>query len=143
LRLVGQGPSRGALEQAVETAGLRAHVSFAGALTREQVNAELRLADVFVFPSAYESFGTAALEALATGLPVVASDLPALREASGGHASLAAPNDLDAWQRAIARLLSDPGLRAERVEAGRRWAAGFTWDRILDQFERVLAQVAC
>jgi glycosyltransferase involved in cell wall biosynthesis len=143
LRLVGEGPWRRGLEYAVQTAGLQAHVSFAGALTREQVNAELRQADVFVFPSAYESFGTAALEALAAGLPVVASDLPALREATGGQASLVAPDDLDAWQRAIASLLIDADLRAERVEAGRRWATRFTWDHILDQFERVLAQVAC
>jgi glycosyltransferase involved in cell wall biosynthesis len=143
LRLVGEGPVRASLEHAISTAGLQQHVVLFGALAPEQVHAELRQADVFVFPSAYESFGTAALEALAAGLPVVASDLPALREATGGRASLVALDDLEAWQTAIADLLSDPGSRAERADAGRRWAADFTWDRIVDQFERVVAQVAC
>jgi glycosyltransferase involved in cell wall biosynthesis len=143
LRLVGDGPGRATLEHAVRAAGLESHVSFAGALEPRQVQAELRQADVFVFPSAYESFGTAALEALAAGLPVVASDLPALREATGGHASLVALDDTAAWLDALSRLLSDQGLRAQRAQAGRQWASGFTWERILDQFERVVAQVAC
>jgi glycosyltransferase involved in cell wall biosynthesis len=146
LRLVGDGPARAALARDVHAAGLQGHVSFAGALVREQVNAELRQADVFVFPSAYESFGTVALEALAAGLPVVASDLPAVREATGGHASLVPLDDLHAWVEAIRPLLSDPGLRATRAEAGRRWAARCTWDHVVDRFEafvRAAAQAAC
>jgi glycosyltransferase involved in cell wall biosynthesis len=142
LRLVGDGPSRRHLEHMVRAAGLHSQVDFAGAVAPEQVRRELRQADVFVFPSAYESFGTVALEALAAGLPVVASDLPALREATGGHASLVALDDLDAWVDAIARLLTNQALRAARVQAGRQWAAGFTWDRVLDQFEPVVRAAA-
>jgi glycosyltransferase involved in cell wall biosynthesis len=111
---------------------------FTGALSPDGVLAELRQADVFVFPSAYESFGTAALEALAAGLPVVASDLPALREATGAHASLVALDNLDGWVDAVGQLLADANLRAARAEVGRRWAAGFTWERVVDQFETVL-----
>jgi glycosyltransferase involved in cell wall biosynthesis len=143
LRLVGDGPSRTSLQHAVSAAGLQPHVVFVGGVPPERVHVELRQADVFVFPSGYESFGTAVLEALAAGLPVVASDLPALREATGGHARLLALDDLDAWEEAIASLLREPGLRAERAEAGRRWASGFTWECVVDQFERVVAQVAC
>src|SRR5207253_10560972 len=67
LRLVGDGPMRADLERAVLQRGLGQQVVFVGGLARGQVEAELRQADVFVFPSAYESFGTAVLEALAVG----------------------------------------------------------------------------
>jgi glycosyltransferase involved in cell wall biosynthesis len=138
LRLVGAGPARRRLEEAIRVRGLEGHVAFAGALETEAVMAELRQADVFVFPSAYESFGTVALEALAAGLPVVGTDLPALREATGGHASLVALDDLGGWEDAVGQLLADENLRAARAQAGRRWAAGFTWERVVDQFEAVV-----
>ena len=140
LYVVGDGPTRSALQAAVEARGLAPNVAFTGALAPVQVEAQLRRADVFVFPSAYESFGTVALEALAAGLPVVASDLPALREATGGHATLVPMADLDGWVAAVAELLSDPRLRAARAEAGRRWAAAFTWDRVLDRFQAVVEE---
>lgn len=138
LRLIGDGPARGAIWSAAAARGLTERVEVVGPLPPVGVIAELRQADVFVFPSAYESFGTAALEALAVGLPVVATDLPALREATGGHADLVPADDLGAWVAAVARLLDDPALRAERAEAGRAWAAGFTWERVVDTFWAML-----
>jgi glycosyltransferase involved in cell wall biosynthesis len=136
LHVIGDGPLRPQLEAAVARRHLP--VTFHSSLPPNQVATQLRQADVFVFPSAYESFGTAALEGLAVGLPVVASDLPALREATGGHADLLAPDDLAGWVEVIQRLLADPSGRAARAEAGRAWAAGFTWDQVVDRFETLL-----
>ena len=72
LLLVGEGEDRGKLEQAVRDKGLEEQVIFAGSVSN--VQDYLQAMDVFVFPSSYEGFGIAAVEAQASGLPVVASD---------------------------------------------------------------------
>lgn len=83
LWLIGDGPLRGSLTQLVDTLHLRDHVDFLG--RREDVPDLLRAADLFVLPSQYEASSNAALEAMATGLPIVAFDV-------GGMSELIRPN---------------------------------------------------
>jgi glycosyltransferase involved in cell wall biosynthesis len=73
LRIGGDGPARGELEQQVKRLGLSSHVFFLGGLARDDVADELARADVFVLPSIYETFGVVIIEALAMGVPVVAT----------------------------------------------------------------------
>jgi glycosyltransferase involved in cell wall biosynthesis len=85
-------------------------------------------ADVFAFPSRHEGFGLPLLEAMAQGTPVVAADIPALREVAGGAASLVDPMDRPAWADALASLLADGERRATLAELGRRRAGAFSWE---------------
>lgn len=89
---------------------------------RDDVPDLLAAADVFVFPSVYEGLGGAIIEAMALGVPVVASDLPALREVTGNGASavLVPPCRPGALATAVLELLADPERRAALDAAGRR-----------------------
>ncbi len=116
----GWGPS-------LDAAGLPAGaVVTTGYLPDEDLARVLAGAAVFVFPSRYEGFGLPPLEALACGVPVVASDLPVCREVLGDQARYAPEGDADALADALAAALADPG-RPEVRAARRAHAARFTW----------------
>jgi glycosyltransferase involved in cell wall biosynthesis len=114
--------------EALDTAGLPAGaVRTPGYLPQADLTKVVAGAAALVFPSWYEGFGLPALEALACGTPVVASDLPVLREVLGDQAELVPPGDPAALADALARVLEDPG--GEDARAARRTrAAGFTWE---------------
>ena len=80
------------------------------------------------FPSRHEGFGIPPLEALACGVPVVSSDLPALREVTGEHASYVAVDDVDSLADAIGRSVAGDGGASARA-ARRAHAAQWTWER--------------
>lgn len=82
----------------------------------------------FCFPSRYEGFGMPVLEAAAAGVPVIASDIPALREVMGDAALYAPATDVVAWTGALRRLVFEPELRAACVEKGRARVALFSWE---------------
>ena len=80
LVLVGDGELRGTLEQQVRSMGLADRVHFLGEVTPEEVRAVMNVCDLFMFPSVYEAMRMALIEAMAAGMPIVASDIPANRE---------------------------------------------------------------
>jgi glycosyltransferase involved in cell wall biosynthesis len=83
-------------------------------------------AEALAMPSVYEGFGLPALEAMASGTPVVAADRAALPEVCGGAAILADPDDPDAFADALLRAVGPEGKRL--ATAGLERAAGFDWD---------------
>jgi glycosyltransferase involved in cell wall biosynthesis len=114
--------------EALDLAGLPAEaVRTPGYLPEPDLARVVAGAAALVFPSWYEGFGLPALEALACGTPVVASDLPALREVLGDQAELVPPGDAAALADALARFVDDPGSEPARA-ARRAHAAAFTWD---------------
>jgi glycosyltransferase involved in cell wall biosynthesis len=114
--------------EALDTAGLAPDaIRTPGYLPQADLARVVAGATALVVPSWYEGFGLPALEALACGTPVVASDLPALREVLADQGDLVAPGDPAALAGALARILEDPGGEGARA-ARRTRAAGFTWE---------------
>jgi glycosyltransferase involved in cell wall biosynthesis len=87
-------------------------------------------ATLFVYPSLLEGFGFPPLEAMAAGVPVVASDTSSLRENLTGAATLVASDDAKQLASAMAHLLTDEAARARAVEAGLKRSRSFRWDRL-------------
>ncbi len=109
--------------------GLGDAVRFLGYVPQADLPALYSAADLFVFPSLYEGFGLPALEALACGTPVVASNVSALPEVMGDAALLVHPFDVEGLAAAMERLLRDDALRADLRERGLQRAAEFSWER--------------
>ncbi|MFV2000830.1 MAG: glycosyltransferase [Acidimicrobiia bacterium] len=114
-----EGHSTAALQSLINELDLGSVVTLLG--HRSDVPEVLAASELFVFPSLYEGLGGALIEALALGLPVVATDLPALREVvhEGENAILVPPRDSDALGSAIITLLEEPGTQASFGERSR------------------------
>jgi glycosyltransferase involved in cell wall biosynthesis len=117
------------LHRLVDELDLAAQASFLGYVPAEDLVAIYNLADLFVFPSLYEGFGLPPLEAMACGLPVVASTAPALHEVLDDAALFVHPEDVMALAEAMAAVLGDQALRSRLREAGLLRAAQFSWER--------------
>lgn len=142
LVLLGDGPERAVLEARAARPDLAGKVLFAG--FRDDVPRWLRAADVFVLPSRLEGLPNAVLEAMATGLPVLATDIGGCREAivPGESGLLVAPGDARALEDALARLLDDPALRARLgAAAGAAIAARFTLDAVAPRYLELYARL--
>jgi glycosyltransferase-like protein len=118
--------------------GLDEHVRVLGPLAPERIEGLFRAADVFAFPSIKEGFGLVALEALAAGLPVVASDLDVLRSflADGESAVLAPAGDGAALAAALERVARDGALRERLRAGGEAVVRAHTWDAVAAAHER-------
>ena len=117
------------LRRAVHRYQLHRHVRFLGFVSAETLQILYRLASAFVFPSLYEGFGLPPLEAMASGTPVVTSNVSALPEVVGDAAMLVDPEQADAIADGVIRVLSDEPFRANLVRKGLARARQFSWDR--------------
>jgi glycosyltransferase involved in cell wall biosynthesis len=99
----------------------------------------LNAADLFLFPSLEEGFGVVAIEAAAAGLPIVATNLPTIKEAcpTSHHAFMFQPNDDDAAYRNITTILQDEDLKATLSHDAREWSANFSIEKSVEQLTAI------
>jgi len=136
IQIVGDGPCREQLVALARAAGVLPHVKFMG--HRDDVPAILTASDLFVLPSASEASPNVVLEAMAAGLPVVASKVGGIPElvADGVTGRLVPPSHPDALAAAILEVLDHPNRGAAFGQAGRmRIAREYSFDRMVAQFE--------
>jgi glycosyltransferase involved in cell wall biosynthesis len=130
LVLIGDEISRyAALRRAVHRYNLHKFVRFLGFLSDETLAIVYRLARVFVFPSLYEGFGLPPLEAMASGTPVVTSNVSSLPEVTGDAALLVDPTVAEAISDAMRRILTDPAVAADLSARGLKRAREFSWEQ--------------
>ncbi len=143
LQIVGEGPKREDLLRTAETGGWRKHLDLLGLLMRGKAREVMHTADVFVLPSDFESFSYTLLEAMASGLPCIATDV-------GGNRDLVEPDRTgllvprDNPQRladAMIRLAGDPEMRIAMGREGALRAREYTLERMIDGMRSVYQEV--
>jgi glycosyltransferase involved in cell wall biosynthesis len=144
LLLIGDGPSRPALEQRI---GSIAH--FAGYLQGEALSDHYSAADIFAFSSLTETFGNVVLEAMSSGLPVVALRAGGVGESVQSETTgfLVEPSEPPArFAAALLRLIDHPQQRHEMARAAREYAVSQSWDAIMgglrERYQRIVDERA-
>jgi glycosyltransferase involved in cell wall biosynthesis len=130
-----------ALRRAVHRHQLHKYVRFLGYLPEETLAVMYRLAGVFVFPSLYEGFGLPPLEAMASGTPVVTSNVSSLPEVAGDAAVLVDPYDPHAIAEGIYRVLTDADLRKDLRRKGVARAGQFSWEQSVRRVRKIYGEV--
>ncbi len=121
---------------------LHKRIRFLGFQPQDTLAVMYRLASAFVFPSLYEGFGLPPVEAMASGTPVVTSNVSSLAEVAGDAAMLVDPYDPEAIADGIIRVLTDDGLRRDLIARGLRRARSFSWEASVQRIHRIYADVA-
>jgi L-malate glycosyltransferase len=146
LALAGQGPDEERLRQLATELGVADRVYFVGEIAPERVGTFLACLDVFVFPSRAETFGLAAVEAAHAGVPVVANDLPVLREVLSYQGAPAAvfvdASDTAMLAAAVSRVLADTALNDTLKQNVKGLRLRYSVDAMVDDYVRIL-QDAC
>jgi glycosyltransferase involved in cell wall biosynthesis len=126
----------------VKSENLSDRIVFTGYVTDRDLRALYSSCAVCVYPSLYEGFGFPPLEAMSCGAPVIAGDIPVLREVTGEGAVRVPPLDVRIMAESLVEMLGDEGKRARFSEAGLNWARRFTWEKTaqltLDVYREVL-----
>jgi glycosyltransferase involved in cell wall biosynthesis len=138
--LVGEGDSRPAIEELLREYSLT-NVRLAGARRGADLVNSYRWADVLVLPSDKEGMPLVVLEAMASGLPVVATDVAGTRELLG-DAGVLVPPDPDSIARALDRVAADATLRAELSARGLAAARDYSWERLAHRLESLYEEAA-
>ena len=113
----------------VNRENLGERILFTGYVSDRDLQALYSSCAVCVYPSLYEGFGFPPLEAMACGAPVIASDIPVLREVTGGAALLLSPLDVQRMAESIVQMLTNHDKRASFTQAGIGLARQFTWEK--------------
>ncbi len=133
------GTAGGAAFSAKGPARLPTPALYLGRVTDEQLKALYENAACFIMPSLYEGFGLPAVEAMMCGCPVIAADIPALRETCGNAALFCNPRAPEDIAQVTLALLDNAPLRAQMRELASRHSSGMTWQRSADTLANIIA----
>ena len=140
LLLIGDGPDRETAERIADELGVRNRIHFAG--SDQNIEELLPLLDLFLLPSEQESFGLAALEAMACGAPVIASNVGGLPELVTEEAGFLFPvRDVEAMSHKAIEILSNPEMHANLKRGARERAMQFEREKTVDQYEAYYRKV--
>lgn len=131
-------------EEVAETAkelGIEKDIILTGYVPPEDLNGLFQGADLFLFPPFYEEFGAPALEAMAAGVPVVASKIPALEEILARGAVYADPANIENWAQEILNLVSNKSRQSELIALGMAQAKKYTWEKTAEETLKVYKKI--
>ena len=116
--------------------GIEKHVVFHGWVDQSKLSSYYKSADICVFPSRHEGFGLVVLEAMASGIPVIASDIPSFQEiiSDGYDGKLFKSEDADDLSKEIIALYQDPHLRKKLSRNAFEKAKRYSWENIADKY---------
>jgi glycosyltransferase involved in cell wall biosynthesis len=143
-RIAGDGPEMEALQSLAQELGINDRVFFLGWQSRQQILESYRQANAFLFPSRHEGMPNAILEAMASGLPVIATCIAGSEElvAEGETGYLTPAEDIEALQGALKKILSDSALRQQMGAASRRRVEeNYSWESTARQYALYLEKV--
>jgi phosphatidylinositol alpha-mannosyltransferase len=143
LVVLGDGRDREAL--GLLTGSARSRIDMCGSVPNDRIPGYHAACEAFVSAAVgQESFGIALVEAMAAGLPVVATDIPGYREVvtDGVEGLLVPPRDPEALAAGLVRVLQEPGLGRRLGEAGRARARSFDWPIVVDRLEELYARAS-
>jgi glycosyltransferase involved in cell wall biosynthesis len=142
LRIAGRGRDAAKLGAMAATLGIADRVTILGAVSEAERQALFAGARIIVMPSRFEGFGLVAAEAMAAGIPLIASDIGALRDVVGAGGMLVPSDDPPALAAAIATLFDDAALRDRLSREARAVADRFRWERVAAQHLEFVRRVA-
>jgi glycosyltransferase involved in cell wall biosynthesis len=143
--IAGDGQQRNELESLAQDLSVRSRVTFLGHLSRTDISGLLAAADFFLQPSLFEGHSNALLEALASGLPILASDIPeereilALEEEGMSPGILLPVDDPDQWASAARRLCENPKESARMAAAAMAIGRRFDFDRMVASYQALIS----
>ena len=144
-RIYGRGPLRSQLQELIESIDMKDKISLCGYIQNNEVPRILNSFDVFLLASNEESFGVSAVEAMACGLPVVATKAPGFLEviSDGITGLLVGIGDVDCMSKALYKLIINEGKRKKLGEKGReKVVACYDWENNVDQMIQLYKGVA-
>jgi glycosyltransferase involved in cell wall biosynthesis len=139
LVIAGDGPLKNHLKQLAGSLGIKC--IFMGMLSPEKVPLFLKSLDIFCFPSIWEGLGIALIEAMAAGLPIIASDIAPHREVLGDAGIYFPSKDIETLSKSIKRLLANKSERDELGEKAKKRAKIFSIDNSVRNFEKLYKEI--
>jgi glycosyltransferase involved in cell wall biosynthesis len=142
LLLIGDGEERKNLERLSKELGLEEEIIFLGKIFHDKLPKYYHVSDIFVLPSLYESFGIVFLEAMASGLPIISTNIAAIPEVVNKKVGiLVKPKNVQELAEAILTLINDEKRRREMGKEGMKLASNFDWsfvsERVMEELENI------